>query len=70
MLFFQYDPLYPVAKGQGWSHCSSRSRYGLFSLAIDCHSSFVREAHTQKEIIAYRFYSHFCFYFLYYSWEF
>ncbi|MFS7981229.1 hypothetical protein Hanom_Chr10g00948491 [Helianthus anomalus] len=23
---FRYDPLYPVAKGQGWSHCSSRSR--------------------------------------------
>ncbi|MFS7906819.1 hypothetical protein Hanom_Chr01g00063721 [Helianthus anomalus] len=45
---FRYDPLYPVAKGQGWSHCSSRLRYVLFSLAIECHSNFVREAHTEK----------------------
>ncbi|MFS7909916.1 hypothetical protein Hanom_Chr02g00100221 [Helianthus anomalus] len=67
---FRYDLLYSVAKGQGWSHCSSRSGYGLFSLAIECHSNFVREAHTEKEIMAYRFYSYFCFYFLYYCWEF
>ncbi|KAM0011959.1 hypothetical protein Hdeb2414_s0002g00053081 [Helianthus debilis subsp. tardiflorus] len=37
------------AKGGATAENSSRSRSGLFSLAIECHSNFVREAHTEKE---------------------